>query len=101
MLGFLLKVLFLSSTIAGMSCSHTRLSAHTPAAIKVMVSNRAPFAFYDERKNIFKGLDVEIVENFGRKMNLAIELTKTNFDLLTEFSSADTFESFFNKTEHS
>lgn len=64
-----------------------------------MLSNRKPFAYYEKRN--FKGLDVAIVENFGRKMDFSIEFIRTKFDLLTEFSSADTFESFFNKTEHS
>lgn len=71
-------------------------------SIKVMVSmsGHKPFVTYDERRMIFRGLDVNIIENFGRKIHKRIELIKTDDDLQNLFASADGMNRFFNQTNH-
>lgn len=96
---FTLKsVLVVEIFIAGVLCAS---DSKFHSRVKVMVSNHEPFASFDEKQNVFKGLEVVIIENFGRKNNLSIEFIETKHDLLTVFSAADTFENFYKRTEHS
>lgn len=64
--------------------------------ITVMVSLAEPFAFFDNKKQALDGLDVKIIENFGRKFDLKINYIVVNETLNEVFGSEDHFRSFMN-----
>ena len=57
--------------------------------ITVLVSQSKPFAFYEN--GAFKGLDVNIVENFAKKFNLNVEYTVPHESLNKMFLAEDHF----------
>lgn len=62
--------------------------------ISVMVSPSKPFAFYEN--GLFKGLDVNIVENFARKFKLKIQYILANESLNEIFLTEGDLESVTN-----
>lgn len=69
--------------------------------ITVMVSQLKPFAFFDNGTRMLKGLDVKIVENFGKKLNLQIEYVTANESLNEVFSSGNRIQDFFKSAQNS
>lgn len=59
--------------------------------ITVMVSQMKPFAYYEE--NSFKGIEIDILENFGKRFKLNIKYLEANETLNEIFSN-------HNQTKH-
>lgn len=58
--------------------------------ITVMVSNQAePFVIYESNRKLLKGFDVEIMDNFAKKLRLTVKYIMVNESLNEIFSSAD------------
>lgn len=67
----------------------------------VMISPAEPFAYFDVKQNTFKGLDVEIIRNFGRKFNLKMNYFVTNETLNNVFSSKNRLDKFLKSKQNS
>lgn len=62
--------------------------------ITVMVSQTESFSFYDSNKQSWNGLDIEIVENFAKKINATIKYIVSNESLNGIFSFEDRIKIF-------
>lgn len=60
--------------------------------LTVMVSQAKPFAFHEN--GVFKGLDVNIVENFAQKMKLSVNYILANESLNYVFGAEKRFNEF-------
>lgn len=66
----------------------------TSEKIKIMYSHQAPFVIKSDLDGSLKGLDISIMENFAKKMNLHIEYIQSNESLHSVFNSDKKFENF-------
>lgn len=55
--------------------------------INVMVSQAEPFVFIDNATQKLNGLDVKIIENFAKRVNLQVNYIITNESLNEVFST--------------
>lgn len=53
--------------------------------LKVMASISEPFVIFDSKTSTLKGLDVDIINNFAKKYNLAVEFVIANESLNEAF----------------
>lgn len=83
----LLKFLFFAIRIA--TC-HSAGNVHT---ITVALSEQKPFVSFDENGSPY-GLDVSIIENFVKKLNLQANYVVINTSLNYIFSNEKTFNSY-------
>ena len=60
--------------------------------LTVMVSQSKPFAFHEN--GVLKGLDVNIVENFAKKLILKVNYILANESLNYVFSTEESFDKF-------
>lgn len=80
---------FLLFVLTFLLYSHESKSIKT---ITVMVSQSKPFAFYENQA--FKGLDVNIIENFAKKFKLNIKYVLANESLFAVFSTPDKLNNY-------
>lgn len=72
--------------------------AHLYRKITVAVSEQKPFSYLDQNGKP-KGIDVEIIENFGRKFNLQIDYVPFNTSLNFQFINEKNFRRFSKKND--
>lgn len=70
---------------------HSRNGIKSANKITVAASVYEPFVGYDSHNRDFKGLDVTILKNFGKKLNVPIEFV--NVDFIRRFNVSWVFDS--------
>lgn len=66
--------------------------------IKVMASIAKPFVF--QEKQLLKGMEIEMINNFASKMHLNVEYFIANGSLNEVFSRTDTLNQFMQSIAH-
>lgn len=67
--------------------------------ITVMISQIKPFAFYENET--FKGLEVDIINNFAKKFNLNVIFSMSNITLKKIFNNSNEITKFAQSNENS
>lgn len=68
--------------------------------INVMISPVEPFAFFEDDTPELKGLEVKIIENFGKKFKFQIKFVVWNESLNEVFSSKNRTHNFLKLTQN-
>lgn len=73
----------------------------SPDKITVAASIREPFVVFDTQKKTLKGSDVTMLKEFGKKINIPVELIKLDINLIESLNSKYSFERFIQNENNS
>lgn len=93
LLRIILNLVLITGTIDGSQS----LTSNPIQKITIMASQAKPYVY--EEKRSFRGLDVDIIENFAKKHNLKTEYVSANEPLRSVFNSEDRFNNFSQSVE--
>lgn len=94
-LRIILNFVFITGTI-GLNQS---LVSNPIQKLIIMASQAKPYVY--EQKQSFRGLDIDIIENFAKKHNLKIEYVSASESLREVFGSEDCSNKFSKSAEFS
>lgn len=76
------------------------LNVYSMQTINVMVSRAEPFVNFKQETNTIDGLDIKLIENFGKKFNFNIKYIRSNESLNVVLRSKNQMQKFLKSKEN-